>query len=105
MAISVQTVSVVPAVIVAFELEEFCSSSVRTRQAQGEHRGFTAAVGEAHRLRRRHHAPEALGSIRFRRSGGCKMRTAGHGLRNYLNNFRMCMALNQCAERHHEIDV
>jgi hypothetical protein len=41
MAISVQTVRVVPAVIVAFELEEFCSSSVRARQPQGEHRGFS----------------------------------------------------------------
>src|SRR5260370_29050058 len=68
MAVPVQTVGIVPAVVVAFELEEFCSSRVCTRQAQGEHRRFTAAVAEAHRLRGRHHAPEALGGFRLRRS-------------------------------------
>ena len=56
-------------------------------------------------IRDRHHALEALGGFRLRRSGGCEMRTAGHRLRNHINNSRMRVPLNQRAERHHEIDV
>ena len=33
------------------------------------------------------------------------MRALGHRLRDYVDNFRMRMPLDERAERHHEIDV
>src|SRR5258708_24021473 len=98
MAVAVQTIGVIPSVVVAFEFEKLGSYRVSARQTQGEHRGFTAAVGETHRLGGWHHAQETLGGFRLRRSGGREMRTFSHRLRNHIDNFRMRMALNQCAE-------
>src|SRR5258708_2237832 len=98
MAVAVQTIGVIPSVVVAFEFEKLGSSRVSARQTQGEHRGFTAAVGETHRLGGWHHAQETLGGFRLRRSGGREMRNFSHRLRNPNAKFRMGMALNQCAE-------
>src|SRR5258707_7752357 len=98
MAVAVQTIGVIPSMVVAFEFEKLGSSRVSARQTQGEHRGFTAAVGETHRLGGWHHAQETLGGFRLRRSGGGEMRAARPGLRNRINKFRIRLALNQCAE-------
>src|SRR6266853_5369658 len=105
MAVPVQTVSVIPAVIVAFEFEELCPTSVRAGQAQGEHRGFCSGVREAHGFGRGHHTCEALGSVRLGWSGSCKMRAFSYRPGNHLHNFRMRMPLNQRSERHHEVNV
>src|SRR5271170_3211584 len=105
MAVPIQTVRVVPPVVMALELYEFCSSRVRPSQAQSQHRGFAATIGEAHRFGSGHHATKTLSGFRLRRGCGREMRTFGNRPRDYIDNLRMRMPMNERAERHHEIDV
>src|SRR5258706_6055455 len=98
MAVAVQTIGVIPSVVVAFEFEKLGSSRVSARQTQGEHRGFTAAVGETHRLGGWHHAQETLGGFRLRRSGGRQMRTLIHLLPNPIDTFRVPMGPKHWAQ-------
>ena len=105
MAVAVQEIRIVPAVVVAFKLEELGAPGVRASQPQRQHGGFAAGIGETHDLRRGHHAAETL--CRFHlcgRSGG-EMRSFGDGLRDDFDNFRMSVTLDESAERHHEVDV
>ena len=91
--------------VVPFELEELCSSRVCAGQTQGEHRGFTAAVGETNRISGWHHPAKVLRRFHLRWSGGRKMRALGDSLRNYIDNVWMRMPVDERAKRHHEIDV
>ena len=65
----VQEKRIVPAVVMAFELQKFGSARVRTRQAERKHGRFAAGVGKSHSLGRRDHATETLCSFNFR---GCR---------------------------------
>src|SRR5271165_1415843 len=105
MRVRVQKIWVIPAVIMAFELEELGASGVGTCQAQSEHGRFSAAVAEAHGFGGRNHAAEAL--RRFNLSGRRrrKMRAFGDGFRNRLDDGGMGVPMDECAEGHHEVNV
>ena len=105
MTVRIQEIGIVPAVVVTFELEELCAASVGAGQAQRQHGGFAAGVGEAHDFGGRDHAAQALGSFDFGGSCGREMRALRHRLRNDFDQFGMRMPLDQRAERHHEVDV
>src|SRR4051812_39407950 len=105
MAVSVQKIGIVPAVIVALELQELGSSGVGAGQTKGEHGGFAAGVGEADSFCRRNHAAETLGCVDLSGGGGGKMRAFGDCLRNSLDDSRMRVTLDECPKRHHEINV
>ena len=74
------------------------AASVRSGEAQGKHRCFAAGVGKAHGLGRRNHPAEALGGFDFGRCCGGEVRAFGDGLRHYLDDLRMRVALNERAE-------
>ena len=74
MTVGVQKIGIVPAVIVAFEFEEPGAASVGAGQAQGEHSGFAAAVGESNDLGGWDHAPQALRRFHFGRGRGGEVR-------------------------------
>ena len=105
MAVSVEAVGIVPAVIVAFELEELGASGVSAGKAKSEHGGFAAGVGEADGFGGRNHAAEALGGFGFRGCGGGEVRAFIHSARHGFDYLRVRVALDGCAERHHEVDI
>ena len=98
MTVRVQKIGIVPAVVVAFEFEKLGPASVGAGQAQGQHGGFAAGVGEAHHLGGWDHAPQAF--RRFDFGGGCgrEVRAFRHGLRNHFHQFGMSVSLDQRAE-------
>ena len=105
MTVRIQKIGIVPAVVVAFEFEELGPASVGAGQAQGQHGGFAAGVGESHHFSGRNHAAQALGRFHLGGSRGREVRALRHRLRNDFNQFGMSVSLDQRAERHHEIDV
>src|SRR5262249_8007878 len=105
MAVPVETVGIVPAVIVAFEFEELRASGMGTSEAQGEHGRFTAGIGKTHGLRGRNHPPKTLGGFGFSGRGCREVRTLGDRFRNDVYDLRMRVPVNERAERHHEVYV
>ena len=105
MTVRIQKIRIVPAVIVAFEFEELGAAGVRAGQAQGQHGGFAAGVGEANDFRGGNHAAQTLGCFYFGGSCGREVRTLSHGLRNDFDQFGMSVSLDKRSKRHHEIYV
>ena len=105
MAVAVEAVGIVPAVIVAFEFEKLRASGVGAGQAEGEHGGLAARIGEAHHFGGGNHAAEALGRFSFGGRSGGEVRSFRDGLGDHVDDLRMSVAMNERAERHHEIDV
>ena len=95
MTVRVQEIGIVPAVVVAFEFEELGAASVGAGQTQGEHGGFTAAVGEAHHLGGWDHAPQALRRFHFGGGRRGEVRALRHGLRNDFHQFGMSVPLDR----------
>src|SRR5581483_2787903 len=105
MAVGVEKEWIVPAVIVAFKLQKLRSPRVGASEAQGEHGGLAAGIGETNNFRGGHHATDTLPG--FDLGGSCrgKVRAFGSRLRNGLNNSGMGVSLDERAERHHEVQV
>src|SRR5579884_653384 len=105
MAVRIQEIRIVPAVIVAFEFEELGAAGMRPCQTQREHRRLAARVRETYNLCRGHHSAESLGGLNFGGRSGSEMRALRHGFGYDLYQLGMSVSLNQRAEGHHEVDV
>src|SRR5208282_202492 len=96
---------VVPAVIVALELQYLRPAGVASRQADDCHHRLGSGVRKADDLGVGHDLPEQLGHFNFNFGGGGEMGARSRSLRDGLRHLRVRMSPGKRAESHHPVDI